>query len=60
MGEAVFFWWRNNPIRPIVSFRQWRLPKEDVMSDTIFGFMVAAELSALFWAAVFIVAASTA
>jgi hypothetical protein len=36
------------------------LPKEDVMSDRIFGFMVAAELSALFWAAVFIVAASTA
>jgi hypothetical protein len=27
--------------------------KEEIMSDTAIGFMVAAELSALFWAAVF-------
>jgi hypothetical protein len=35
------------------------LPKEEIMSDRVFGFMVAAELSALFWAAVFMMAAAT-
>jgi hypothetical protein len=55
-GEDVFFWWRNNAIRPIVSHRQWRLPKEENMNDSVFGFLVAAEMSALFWAGVFLVA----
>ncbi len=54
----MFFWWRNNTIRPIVPFRQWRLPKEGNMNDSVVGFLVAAEMSALFWAGVFLVAAT--
>lgn len=43
----------TNTIRPIVPFRQWRLLKEGNMNDSVVGFLVAAEMSALFWLACF-------
>lgn len=56
--KATLAGWRNLQASPIVSLRQWRLPKEDHMSDTAFGFLLAAELSALLWAALLMAAFS--
>lgn len=56
--QATLTGWRNIQPSPIVSSRQWRLPPEDHMSDTAFGFLLAAELSALLWTALLMAAFS--
>jgi hypothetical protein len=46
-------WWPTSA-RCLIVIERWRSQEDNFMNDTVFGFMVAAELSALFWAGIFL------
>ncbi len=46
-------WWPISA-RCLIVIARWRSQEGNFMNDTVFGFMVAAELSALFWAGLFL------